>query len=288
VHPVRAAALSGLAGQGALLAGLAGTVGLHWPGWTAGIACGAVTNGALAAALTQDRRPAIGAANVVTLVRATLVGGVAALVVDAFAARSHVATLIGLCVVALVLDGVDGRVARRTRTVSELGARFDMEVDAFLILLLSCYDARGFGAWVLLLGSARYLLLGASWCAGWLRAPVPPRYWRKVVAATAGIALAVTASDLVPRRTAVAALVVALLLLTESFGRDVWWLAARRARVQPSTAERRGARVPDPVRHRHGAVELPARDEVVGLELPGVQADRAHEVLPAGRLVAFE
>ena len=39
--------------------------------------------------------------------------------------------------VALALDGVDGQVARRTRTVSALGARFDMEVDAFLVLVLS-------------------------------------------------------------------------------------------------------------------------------------------------------
>ena len=39
------------------------------------------------------------------------------------------------------LDAVDGQVARRTGTVSALGARFDMEVDAFLILVLSVYVA---------------------------------------------------------------------------------------------------------------------------------------------------
>ena len=40
---------------------------------------------------------------------------------------------------ALILDGVDGKVARRTGTSTALGARFDMEVDAFLILVLSVY-----------------------------------------------------------------------------------------------------------------------------------------------------
>ena len=42
-----------------------------------------------------------------------------------------------LASVALILDGVDGKVARRTRNASAFGARFDMEVDAFLILVFS-------------------------------------------------------------------------------------------------------------------------------------------------------
>ena len=59
------------------------------------------------------------------------------------------ATLVVLAAVALVLDGVDGQVARRTGTVSALGARFDMEVDAFLMLVLSVYVASSWprGCW---------------------------------------------------------------------------------------------------------------------------------------------
>ena len=76
--------------------------------------------------------------------------------------RRSVAALVGLAVVALVLDGVDGWVARRTGTVSALGARFDMEVDAFLILVLSVYVAGSVGPWVLAIGAARY----AFWAAG--------------------------------------------------------------------------------------------------------------------------
>ena len=37
---------------------------------------------------------------------------------------------------ALALDGVDGHLARRFDQVSDFGARFDMEVDAALILVL--------------------------------------------------------------------------------------------------------------------------------------------------------
>ena len=95
--------------------------------------------------------------------------------------------LVTLAVVALALDAVDGWVARRTGTASPLGARFDGEVDAFLILVLSVYVARSAGAWVLAIGAARYAFLAAGWLLPWMREPLPPRYWRKVVAATQGI-----------------------------------------------------------------------------------------------------
>ena len=61
-----------------------------------------------------------------TLTRASLACGVGALVAACAAGR----LLVALAAVALVLDAVDGRVARRTGTVSPFGARFDMEVDA--------------------------------------------------------------------------------------------------------------------------------------------------------------
>ena len=53
-----------------------------------------------------------------------------------------VAAIVVLSTLALVLDVVDGWVARRTRTSTAFGARFDGEVDAFLILVLLRYFAR--------------------------------------------------------------------------------------------------------------------------------------------------
>jgi len=70
----------------------------------------------------------------------------------------------------------------------------------------------------------------------WLRTTVPPRHWRKVVAAIAGIALTVAASDLLPLRVDDVVTLIALALLIESFGRDiVWQFGAHRAvrRSQP-------------------------------------------------------
>jgi hypothetical protein len=104
-----------------------------------------------------------------------------------------------------------------------------MEVDAFLILVLSSYVALSHGPWVLGIGAARYVLGVAGWALPWLRRPVPPRYWRKVVAAVQGVTLTAVAAGVVSGRAADAVLLIAMALLAESFGRDVWWLSRRRA-----------------------------------------------------------
>lgn len=214
----------GLLSQVLLLAAVAATLGLTATGWLLGIACGVGTFVALARGLDRFGARALGPADLVTLVRATLVGAVAALMADAFVRPAAVPALVTLSVVALVLDAVDGWVARRTGTASPLGARFDGEVDAFLILVLSVYVSHSIGPWVLTIGAARYVFLAAGWLLPWMRAALPARYWRKTVAAIQGITLTVAAADVLPRRGTEAVLVVALGLLTESFGRDVWWL----------------------------------------------------------------
>jgi phosphatidylglycerophosphate synthase len=178
----------------------------------------------------------LGPADLVTLVRATLAVGVAALVADSFGASAHVTMLVTLSAVALTLDLVDGWVARRSNTASSMGARFDGEVDAFLILVLSVYVAPSTGAWVLAIGAARYAFLVAGWLLPWMREPLPPRYWRKVVAAVQGVVLTVAAADVLPPALTQAALAGALALLCESFGRDVWWLWAHRHATADRTA----------------------------------------------------
>ena len=166
-----------------------------------------------------------GPADWVTLTRAVLACGVAALTAASFVAgRAQVTALVATATVALLLDWVDGQVARRTGTASEFGAAFDMEVDAFLVLVLSVFVARWAGAWVLLAGMARYLLLVAGWWLPRLRRPMPERYWAKVVAATQGIVLVVAAADVLPKPLVLVALVAALVMLAVSFGHQVWWL----------------------------------------------------------------
>jgi phosphatidylglycerophosphate synthase len=158
-----------------------------------------------------------------------------------------VPTLVALTVVALLLDGVDGRVARRTGTASRLGARFDEEVDAVLILVLSVYVARSSGAWVLAIGAARYAYVVAGWVLPWLTGSLPPRYWGKVVAVTQGVALTVAAAAVAPPVVTELVLVVALTLLAESFGHSVRWRWGHRE-VERRTADARrvGLHAPAP------------------------------------------
>ena len=238
MRPDQTAPMTALVAQLLLIAGLALTVGLTGAGlspaaWAVGVSCGVVTSAGLARGLSYYRADRLGPADWVTLARATLAVGVAALVADSFGEPARVPLLVSLASGALVLDAVDGWVARRTRTAANLGARFDAEVDAFLILVLSVYVARPVGLWVLAIGAARYAFLAAGWLLPWMREPLPPRYWRKVVAATQAIVLTVAAAGILSPAVTEAALVVALVLLAESFGRDVWWLRSNRHRLQP-------------------------------------------------------
>jgi phosphatidylglycerophosphate synthase len=233
MRTVQAGPVTGLISQLLLLAALAAMVGvsgvsLSGSAWIVGITCGLITDAALARGLSRYRREHLSPADRVTLARATLAVGVAALTAESFHQPVPVTVLVALAAVALVLDAVDGWVARRTGTEAMLGARFDAEVDAFLILVLSVYVARTTGAWVLAIGAARYAFLAAGWLLPWLRAQLPPRYWRKVVAAIQGIVLTVVAADVLPPAIARVSLVVSLALLAESFGRDVLWLRSRR------------------------------------------------------------
>ncbi len=218
------ASILGLLATAALLGVVSATAGLAVTGWLAGLATGLSAAVLIAAARTRSDEPSLQPADWVTLTRAVLVAGVAGLIADSFRRPASITALVTLSIVALVLDAVDGQVARRTGTATPLGARLDGEVDAFLILLLSIIVSRDYGDWVLAIGAARYVLLLAGWLIPWLAAPLPPRYWRKVVAAVQGIVLTVAASGLLDRLAGMFAVAAALLLLAESFGRDVIWL----------------------------------------------------------------
>ncbi len=237
MRTVQVGPVVGLAGQLVLLSVLAGTIGLSVTGWLVGTACGLATTAILIVGLTRSGAVTLGAANRVTLTRAALVGSVAALVADGLLHPASVATLVGLAVLALVLDGVDGWVARRTGTVSVLGARFDMEVDAFLILALSVYVGLTISPWAFAMGAARYVAWAAGSVVPWMGATVPPRYWRKPVAAIQGIVLTVAVAHILPAPAMSALILVALVLLAESFGRDVVWQWRQRRVPTPARVE---------------------------------------------------
>ena len=217
-------------GSGVVFAVLASTTGLGVVGWSAGLLCAVVTGVLLRRSAARRGVTALGPADWVTTARAALSCGLAALVADRLTG-GPTSVLVGVAAVALALDTVDGRVARRTGTVSAFGAAFDMEVDAFVLLVLSVAVVPAAGGWVLLIGAARYLLLLATRRWPWLADPVPVRYWAKVVAAVQGVALTVVLSGVLPAPAGDLLLVAALLLLAESFAHQVRWLRRHRGAV---------------------------------------------------------
>jgi phosphatidylglycerophosphate synthase len=95
--------------------------------------------------------------------------------------------------VAAVLDAVDGRLARASGMASRFGARFDLETDAALVMILAvlAWQFGQAGPWVLAIGLARYgfVLAGRVWT--WLRRPLAPSFRRQAVAAVQMAALLV-------------------------------------------------------------------------------------------------
>ncbi|MFN4157793.1 MAG: CDP-alcohol phosphatidyltransferase family protein [Gemmobacter sp.] len=178
----------------------------------------------------------LGPANAVTLLRAALAALLVApiLMPGGLAGRDALAWGLTLATAgALVLDGLDGWLARRSGLASPFGARFDMEVDAGLAALLSVLAlASGkAGAWVLLLGFMRYGFVAAAMVWPWLLAPLPGRHGRKTVCVIQIATLtALMAPPVVPPLSGWA-VGLALALLVWSFAVDVLWLRARRVRA---------------------------------------------------------
>jgi phosphatidylglycerophosphate synthase len=228
----------GLAGLMVGLTAVDVAAGLGVPGWTAGLGCGLLLAVLVSRGFSRVGRDTLTPADLVTLVRGLLACGVAAVTTQSLPGSPSGVAFLVVAVPALALDAVDGAVARRIGPASPAGARFDGEVDAFLILVLSVAAGPVVGWWVLAAGFARYAFGGAGWMLPWLRSPLPYRYWRKVVTAVVGVTLTVIAADVLPREMALSAALVSLLLLVESFGRDVSWLWRHRTPPQPSSPGR--------------------------------------------------
>ena len=127
-----------------------------------------------------------GAANIVTAIRSAIVSVTAATIFftsDLSTVPTTVWALVGLVLFALALDGIDGYLARSRSLESELGARFDMEVDALLILVLSVAGLilGKAGWWVVGIGVMRYAFVFAQLFLPSLSAPLPASFRRKLI-----------------------------------------------------------------------------------------------------------
>ncbi len=175
----------------------------------------------------RQRLRRFGAANAVTLLRAATVAFLAAIAALAEAPSPTLrAIVVALGLAGLLLDGVDGWLARRSFLASRFGARFDMEVDAlsvlvFTLLLLRAGQA---GAWVLAIGLARYIFVGVGWLWPPLRRELSQSLRRKTICVVVVGVLLVALAPFVDAATAGAICAAALVLLMYSFTVDCIWL----------------------------------------------------------------
>ena len=174
----------------------------------------------------QHPYPRFGPANYITTIRATLVALVAGLI-------GYPATPLVLWSVVVLagtmgaLDGLDGWLARRTRMVSVFGARFDMETDALLVLVLSVlvWQHEKAGAWVLLCGLMRYTFVASGFLLPWLARPLRSTRRGKTVAVGQLLGLSLALAPVVPAPSSAIVAAGALTALVWSFAIDVHWLS---------------------------------------------------------------
>lgn len=177
--------------------------------------------------------PVFGVPNAITLCRTVIVCVMAGIFVSGLV-EQWAWPMVVVAAVALILDGFDGWAARRFAISSRFGARFDMEIDALCLLVLSAMVAELDEAcsFVLAIGLARYLFLAAGWVWPTLARPLPPSGRRKAICVVQGVVLTVCLAPIVPVLVAVPAAAIALALLVYSFTVDTIWLVANRRSVE--------------------------------------------------------
>ena len=178
-------------------------------------------------------------ANQVTLARLLLTALLAGWIGEPLAPALWTPALIAGVI--LALDGLDGWLARRGGWASAFGARFDMETDALLVLVLTAlaWSLDKAGPWVIWAGLTRYLFLGGTRLWPWLGRPLPASRRRQTLCVLLVVALLLAL--LPPLRPPVSLLLASagLTLVSYSFAVDIWWLWRRRAWAEPSGSEGR-------------------------------------------------
>ncbi|GAA4347741.1 hypothetical protein GCM10023165_32810 [Variovorax defluvii] len=170
-----------------------------------------------------------GAANRVTLARLAMICVLAAAIGER--ADERLAwTCVALAAIAALLDALDGPLARRGGLTSAFGARFDMETDALLVLVLSLLVLHfgKAGAWIVAAGLMRYVFLLAARPWPWLARTLPPSLRRKTACVVQICALIACLAPAVAPPWSHALAAASLALLAASFAIDIAWLMRRR------------------------------------------------------------
>jgi phosphatidylglycerophosphate synthase len=175
----------------------------------------------------RDHHPfaRFGPANLVTTVRVALVALVAGLIGETTAPALATAAIAATAIVT-TLDGLDGWLARRTRMASDFGARYDLETDAALVMVLSVLVWRygKAGPWVLMCGLMRYGFVALGRLFPWMTRRLRPSLRAKIICVFQMAGLGIALAPAVPAPVGGTVAAVTLAALVSSFAIDVAWL----------------------------------------------------------------
>jgi phosphatidylglycerophosphate synthase len=165
-----------------------------------------------------------GSANAVTAAR---LAGVLTLALTGRDAPAEVVVPFAVCL--MVLDGVDGFLARRAGTASPFGAHFDVEIDALLVLVLGVvlWQRGRLGVWALWPGSLRYLYVLVRAVAPGRETPQRTRFGRL---AFGGVFAGLLFPFLDPGSAGTVMAIAGTLLVSVSFGLSFYHSYAASAR----------------------------------------------------------
>lgn len=182
--------------------------------------------------LSHHPHDKLGPANTITLYRAAGTAALAGWIPAAALLPDSAFWVISVsAVLLLAMDGVDGYLARRSGLASDFGARFDMEIDALLTLVMSLFlwQSGEMGLWIVSLGLMRYGFVLASTVLPALGRPLFPSFRRKLVCVIQLAALCVMLTPAVKSELSTVIGISACLLLSASFLRDIHWLLTRQS-----------------------------------------------------------
>lgn len=159
-------------------------------------------------------------ADAVTILRGTLTAGAAvwALNYDTLSAE-----IWALFLIAIVFDGLDGWIARKTQTTSPEGAIFDMETDGIWVSLM-CITLVALGIelpWILILGAWRPVYVLVSSVLPRVETHQKGTFFGKAVFVTVAVVLMVVSSPWRSLFLTKALLILASILLSYSFLRSI-------------------------------------------------------------------
>jgi phosphatidylglycerophosphate synthase len=162
-----------------------------------------------------------GAANYLTLTRAALMALLAASLGEPV---WYTAAFAAACAAGLMpmLDGFDGRLARRAGMQSAFGARFDVEIDSLHVLVMSglLWQFGKAGIWIWVGGVLRYAFVAAGWRLPWMAAELRPTLRGRVITIVHMTTVSIALAPFVPATVSMVATALSTAALVWSFAVD--------------------------------------------------------------------